>query len=134
MSLVLAPDVESLAIQYLKAHDELEDVRIASELPAKAEFPFVTVLLVGGIQPVAEYLEGYRLQVDTYGGTREEARLLARTVHAALLDMTGTHDEGIVTGIATLIPLRHLSDPSTGRVRFNFDVRVWCHPAPDLGS
>ncbi len=138
MSTALAPDIETVAIQYLKAHTDVLDLvastRIASELPAKVELPFVTVLLAGGIPSQGEWLEGVRLQFDVWGTNREETRLLARTVRAAVLDMLGSYDGCVVNGVATLIPLRKLHDPDVGRVRYQFDVRVWCHPGPDLGS
>lgn len=131
--LQLLPDVESIVIQYLKQQEDVlelltDSARISSELKQKAEFPCLTAAQGPGIVRVERFLVGHRIQVDAWGGTREEARLLARTAHAALLELRGTQDLGIVTGVETILAPRKFPDPVNNRPRYLFEVRVWATP------
>lgn len=138
--LQLLPDVESIVVQYLKDHEAIgeyfgdDDPRVSSELPPKASFPYLTTSQGPGIVRVEGFLVGHRMQCDAWGGSREQARLLARTAHAALVLLRGTTDLGTVTGVESILAPRKFSDPVNNRPRYLFEVRVWATSVPVAAS
>jgi hypothetical protein len=87
------------------------------------------ISLIGGTVPVERHLAAAMIQLDAWGGTRLEARMLSATAHAALIEMIGPQgDLGIVTGVATLIHPRKFTDVNNNRPRYLSEIRVWAHP------
>lgn len=129
----ILPDVESVMVAYLKVHTDVialvDPKNIATELPPKSDFPFLQLTLIGGAVPVERYLAAPTVQVDAWGGTRLEARILCATAHAALIEMVGLQGSlGTVTGVETLIHPRKFTDPTNNRPRYQAEVRIWLHP------
>jgi hypothetical protein len=128
VSIYLLPDCETIAVAYLKAHPDvialIDPMSIASELPAKPQWPYLRAWLTGGNVPAERHLIGSTLQVDAFGGSREEARVLGATAHAALIEMVGEQPSGgFVTGVATVLALGKVRDKY--RPRYTFEVRIW---------
>jgi hypothetical protein len=126
---VILPDVESLVVQYLKASDlvtALVDGRVSGDLPSRPTFPAVTVLLVSDNVPIEQHLAGAWIQLDCYGTTREEARLLARTVHAVMSAWAGTFNDAVVH-CETIIGVRRMPEPEDNRARYQVNMRVFAH-------
>jgi hypothetical protein len=105
LSLVLAPDVERLLVDFLLAQPEvvaIVDDRVCTEFPATKVFPLVRLSQFGSL-PVAQprWLQTHTVQVDCYGGPKRTAFLLAETVAAVMDDrLIGTHSEGVVSGVS----------------------------------
>lgn len=142
MTVRLLPDVEKLVSVYLRAHTAVTALvaqRVYTVIPnsADAEEPLVRLTQFNSLDaiPNVPHLDAAFLQVDAYGGPKAVASLIGRTVRAALADLPGTHDEGIVTGVRTA---GWAYDPDgdfpTARPRFRFDLTVWAHPNPLTGS
>lgn len=104
MPVRLLPSPEVLAAAYLKASADvsaLVGARIGTELYAGTD-PAVWLSLVTGEERFRNHLIAATLDVRSYGGSKAAADLLARTVHAVLHDMPGSHAQGVVTDVATL--------------------------------
>lgn len=144
VDIVLMPDIEQLVVGFLLDQSELASVdeRIYTELPKEKVFPAVRVHQFNDAQATERtlWLMRYSLQIDVWGGTKNQARDIADTIRA-LLDarVVGTHAEGVVSGVIT----RGLDTTADGTVptkdgkarpRCRFDVDIWAHPAPDVGS
>lgn len=126
-------DVESLLVRELKAHADIIAIvgpRVATELPPKASFPYLTLFLTGGNVIVERHLSAPTVQVDAWGGTRAEARNLALVAQGVIHTLRGTYTEGVVSGAEDLIPVRRLFDATANRPRYMFEVRVFAHPLP----
>lgn len=105
---------------------------IGTELYAGTN-PGVWLSLVTGGESVRNHLITPVIDVRSYGGTKAQADLLARTVHAALLDAPGTHASGVVTDVETLtLPAWSPDDGfETPRPRYLASYRLTVHPLPD---
>lgn len=104
MAVRLLPSVEVLVVAHLKASSDVTAItgnRIGTELYAGTD-PAVWLSLVTGEERVRNHLAAPQLDVRSYGGTKAQADLLARTVHAVMHDLPGSHSEGVVTGVDTL--------------------------------
>jgi hypothetical protein len=126
---VILPDVESLVVQYLKQSDRvsaLVDGRVSGDLPSRPTFPAVTVLLVSDNVPIEQHLTGAWIQLDCFGTTREEARLLARTVQAVMSAWAGEFNDAVVH-CETIIGVRRMPEPEDNRARYQVNMRVWAH-------
>jgi len=103
--LILLPDVEQLVSVFLRAHDAvtaLIDDRTFGATPANKTLtaePFVRLTQFDSVSPTRGWLTGAVLQIDCYGGPKAFASLVGRTVWAALLELPGEHDDGVVTGV-----------------------------------
>lgn len=104
MPVRLLPSAEVLAVAYLKASADvsaLVGARIGTELYAGTD-PAVWLSLVTGEERFRNHLVAPVLDIRSYGGTKAQADLLARTVHAVMHDMPGSHAQGVVTDVACL--------------------------------
>lgn len=104
MAVRLLPSAEVLLVAYLKASPDvtaLVGTRIGTQLYAGTD-PAIWLSLVTGSERVRNHLVAPVLDVRSYGGTKGQADVLARTVHAVLHDMPGSHAQGVVTDVATL--------------------------------
>lgn len=120
-----------MIVQALKAHAlmiPLVDGRVSGDLPPKPVFPAITVTLVSDTVPIDFWLSGAALQIDCYGSTREEARLVARTAHAVLVATQGKTDLGVISSIHTLLGVRRMPEPVDNRARYMFEIRAYIHP------
>lgn len=127
------PDIESLLVGVLKGDSEVQAIvgqRVATELPPKASFPFLALLLTGGNVFVEQHLTGTTVQVDAWGTSRAEARNLALVAQGVIHQIKGTYTEAVVSGVEDVIPVRRLYDGVAHRPRYMFEVRVYAHPVP----
>jgi hypothetical protein len=103
VSIPVLPDVEAVVIGYLKASSSVTAIvpaaRIRGMLPAGPPWPFLTVHRVGGAPSVEQWLDSARIEVQAWSDSAPQANLLARTVRAALHNMTGVYTGGVVTGV-----------------------------------
>lgn len=103
MAVRLLPSIEVLAVAHLRASTDVAAIagsRIGTELYAGSD-PAVWLTLVTGEERVDNHLIAPMIDVRSYGGTKAQADLLARTVHAVMHDMPGVHAQGVVTGVGT---------------------------------
>lgn len=143
MSDLLPPDAEKLLVNFTldEFGDELDD-HVYTELPGSKSFPAVRIHQFYDEQASgpALWLMRYRLQVDVWGGSKNETRLLADSIRRSLVhDLPGTHDEGVVTnvevrGLDTTADNAVPTDNGRPRPRCRFDVDVWAHAAALVGS
>lgn len=138
MTLRVLPDAELLTVTWLQSIDELANLYagIHTEVPADPTLPLVRVIRVGGTPTVRQHLDVARLQVDVWAerGEKQAAHDLARLVQAAMHNLPGVHDEGVVTcvedGVFSWSP-----DEATGWAGYTADYLVYLHPNPgDAGS
>ena len=135
MTLRVLPDAEMLVVNYLRSIEELANlyVDIWTRIPETPALPLVRVLRVSGTPAVRQHLDVARLQVDTWADTKEDAHTVARLVQAALHDMPGSHDEGVVTGVDDGV-FRWAPDDETGWAGYQADYLVYLHPNPADGG
>lgn len=134
MAVRLLPSVEPLAVAHLKASDDvaaLVDGRIGTELYAGTA-PAVWLSLVTGDERFRNHLAAQLLDVRSYGGTKADADLLARTVHAVMHDMPGSHALGVVTAVRNAaMPAWNPDDGfNPPRARYVGSYVVTLHPNP----
>lgn len=104
MAVRLLPSPEVLTVAHLKASVDvaaLVGTRVGTELYAGTGSA-VWLSLVTGSEQVRNHLITAVLDVRSYGGTKVQADELARTVHAVMHDMQGSHAQGVVSGVDTL--------------------------------
>lgn len=121
MTTALIPDAEKVVSNYLREHEAVAAAcpRIVATMPGEStggtSSAWVRVIeLAGSAQSdsKADHLITFLLQFDCYAGAtggQPEAKLIARTVRAALNDMPGTHEGGVVTS-ARIVGWRRLPD------------------------
>lgn len=133
MTLRLGVDAKALTIAYLKAHTSVAAIcagRVSDR--AKNTFPQVTVISVGGRELVTaggyqSHLDETHLQIDCWGersvNDQETTQLLARTVRAAMLEMSrASHTLGGVSGVRTITPPHDFADDLRARVTADYGV------------
>lgn len=136
------PDVELVAVNYLtRVGSRVRDLtdagagrfRVYTTLPKAADFPLLRVVRFGGV-PVRSYplrLLAVSLQLDAYGGSKEDARRLIDTAVAELADMhTATHAGAVVTAVNVIRLAQYLPDNDFNppKPRYTADVSVLVHP------
>lgn len=134
MAVRLVPSAEVLAVAHLKASSDVTAIagsRIGTELYAGTD-PAIRLSLVTGDERVRNHLVAPVLDVRSYGGSKADADLLARTVHATLHDMPGVHATGVVTGVDALTMPIWLPDEGfePPRPRYVGTYSVTMHPLP----
>jgi hypothetical protein len=134
LALRVLPSVERLVVEYLRASTDVQALvnqRVSTSLPSSPTFPYVTLLLVSGGELARNHLDVVTLQVDAWGGTREQADVLIRTVRAAMLQMPGVHDGAVVSAVVTLVTPRWNPDDTVEppKARYTCDMQVVLHPA-----
>jgi hypothetical protein len=132
MAVRLMPSLEVLAVAHLKASADvtaLVGARVGTELYAGTGAA-VWLSLVTGEERVRNHFAEQMLDVRCYGGTKADADLLARTVHAVMHDMPGSHATGVVTAVSTAtMPSWNPDDGFTpARPRYIASYLVAVHP------
>lgn len=126
-AIIILPDVETLAIAYLKTLPEFTGVTVVSKLPPKVVYPVLTVSNIGGVPIIDWHLGADILQLDAWGKTRAQARSLILTAHGALVAWRGKQDAGpVITGTATFSGVQSLPDPNHSH--WLMRMRVFSHP------
>lgn len=132
---ILLPYIEKLLVDFLADQPEIATLvadRVYTELPETKVWPLIRLHQFNSLRPTtrARWLATTVVQIDAYGGTKNIAHRLAQTC-AGVLDarLTGTHDEGVVTGIVCY-GLRDEPDETfeSARPRWLFLAEITAHP------
>ena len=129
MAYALMPDVDQALVTFLKTHASLTPLhggRVATSLPAGTA-PVVRITPLGGDSPWP-WESQPEYQVEWWGGTQAEAKLLARTGEAVLWDFLGPITGGRVTGISIPISQLWSPDETSARARLITQVSYRVHP------
>lgn len=134
MAVRLLPSTEVLVVAHLKASVDvtaLVGARVGTELYAGID-PAVWVSLVTGSERVRGHLVAQIVDVRSYGGTKTQADVLARTVHGVFHQMPGTHPQGVVSAVECLTLPSWLPDEgfTPPRPRYVSSYLVVAHPSP----
>jgi hypothetical protein len=129
------PDAEAVTGKLIR--DNVSGSRVYSSIPKRPEYPLVLVRRYGGVPVTRMRLDAADIQIDVYGTSKSEARLLASQVRAALLEqgetgasVTVSSGNAYVTGITQIMGLTWMPDPSNVPTnRYVFSVRVFLHAA-----
>lgn len=130
------PDVEAIAIAYLKAHagltTALAGATVAGDVPGNVgTVGALTVTRIGGSPAIDFWLDRAVIDVNAWGTSKTHASLVIRTAIAALHDMAQTTSvRGVVTGVETVLGPQYLPDDSRTPTlaRYVASVSVWAHP------
>lgn len=138
MPLRVLPDAELLVVGYLRGIDELANlyVDIHARIPRLPTPPLIRVLRVGGTPVIRQHLDVARLQVDCWADGdygKETAHTIARLAQAALHDLPGAHDEGVVTAVEDGV-FRWAPDDDTGWAGYQAEYLIYLHPNPADGG
>lgn len=134
MTIQLVPDAEAIVSSFLRGRSEVTALvasRVYTEIPNSPTFPLVRIYRFGGA-PLTSYplhVDQALLQIDCFGGTKSQARTLAETVRAVLVEAAATTLSGGVVTAATFGPLTYLPDPgyTPAKPRYTTDVTVTIH-------
>lgn len=137
MANAVLPDVEQLVVDYLRASSdvgaEIGD-RIWPEKPSTTPAePYALVQRLGGAVAVPRRLDGARIQIDVYGGSRFSCHRAARAIRAAMWEAHKvSHSLGVVTGVDEESGPAWTPDPvdTAGRrkPRYTQSLIVFVHP------
>lgn len=106
--LALPVNIEALVSAFLREQPEMIDLvadRIYTVIPKPAKgdpkYPLVLVtLIIDAPHTGPLWGIGFDVQVDAFGGSKDEARRIAGTARALISDrLTGVHPEGVVNGV-----------------------------------
>lgn len=129
MAYAVLPDVDQALITFLDTHPALVPLhggRVGTNL-ASGSLSSVRVTPLGGGQPWP-WEASPEYQVEWWGGTQSEAKLLARTGEAALWDFLGPITGGRVTGVTVALSQLWSPDETTARPRFLTQVSFTVYP------
>lgn len=128
------PDAELLVVDFLRDHADvaaLVGIRITTELPPNPVYPRVTVQRIGGVPSIPGFLDSPRVEIAAWADKYDKsvAHEVARTVEAAMLELPGTHDLGVVTSVIQdgLGP-RWMPDEPTDLPRYVMTFEFYVHP------
>lgn len=139
MALVLEPDYEVIAVDWLKDSAEVIAVVPATSISTKLRRPWqpgdvaLRVRRIGGLptEGSAEHLGRGRLQVECFAGDEDTAARGARLALARLRALAGTTDgDVVVTEVRTDLGLANVPDPDSDAERFLVGVVLYAHAAP----
>lgn len=123
MLYALPPDPQSALITFLSTHTDvaaISGMRVSSTRLDTAQPRIQVTALPGDVtQPWEEASE---FQVDCWGGTETQAFTLARTVCAAIYELT-LQNPAVTAAFPTLRPFAS-HDPDTGRPRFICQIQL----------
>ena len=128
MLYALPPDPQAALITFLSTHTDVAAISGMRVSSTKLDTPQpriqVTALPGETTQPFEESAE---FQVDCWGGTETQALTLARTVCAAIYELT-TQSDTVTSAYPTVRPFAS-HDPTTGRPRFICQLQITQSPA-----
>lgn len=122
------PDVDQAFIDFLKTHPSLVPLhggRVGTRLQSTSTA--VRIASLGGAQPWP--WEGQpEYQVEWWGGTDAQAKILARVGEAELYDFLGPVPGGRITGVVVNLMQLWSPEETTGRPRFITHVQYTTYP------
>ena len=143
MAVRLLPSVTKIVVAWLRASADMQALvsdRVGTSLYAGTS-PTVQVTHVTGEERVRQHLIAQMIDVKSYGGTPDDAELVALTAHDVLHQMIGSRTGGSVpdarrTGVVTAV--RCLTMPSwnpdegftPARPRYLGTYELTLHPSP----
>lgn len=130
------PDVEAVAIAYLKSHAGLTAVIPAAQISSSVagnvnDAGALTINRTGGTAPEPRWLDRAVLDVNAWATTKQQASLMIRTALAALHDMAQHHGSfGVVSGVDDILGPQWVPDDSRTPTlpRYLASVAVYAHP------
>lgn len=131
-------NVEALVVEYLSSSArvlaQVDEDRVATELPGNAELPFLKVDLLPGSSstPQTARLARARVQLSAWGPAGAGGKLLAwELIAAAFADLLeapdATHTFGVVTGADAEVMPYWSPDPETDDPRYLAVVALYVH-------
>lgn len=123
MLYALPPDPQAALITFLSTHTDvaaISGMRVSSTKLDTAQ-PRIQVTAIPG-EDTQPFEESAEFQVDCWGGTETQALTLARTVCAAIYELT-LQNPAVTSAYPTVRPFAS-HDPQTGRPRFICQIAV----------
>lgn len=124
------PNVEAIVVTALREDAGVTEVvgqRVHGSRPPDAVDPLLVVQRVGG-NADGQWIENARIQVDAWGTTRGDAFAGANAAAAALRELSGAFDSGVLSGAERTSGPMWLPDPVTDRPRYIVQFTVYAHP------
>jgi hypothetical protein len=109
--------------------------RVYSSIPKRPTYPLILVRRIGGVPITRHRLDAADIQLDVYGTTKSEARLLAVQARQSLYEAEGStisisSGNAWYSGVTDVQGLTWLPDSSNVPLnRYVFTVRVFLHSA-----
>lgn len=106
----ILPDAELAVIQYLRARSEVTSLvpasRITTALPSSATYPYITVTRAGGNALQAWAIDQPSLQIDVWGGLKEDCYAVAAAIRACIVAIRNDQvsEATLVSGFEELGP------------------------------
>ena len=125
----LLPDLDQALVAFLAGHAALAPLhagRVGTKL-ASGDAPALRTSSLGGTQGWP-WEARQEFQIESFGGNQGQAKLLARTVEAAVYDLIGSVTGGHVRGVAVQLSQLWSPDDTTGRARYITQVQFTVYP------
>lgn len=129
MAYALLPDMDANLVAFLTTHPQLTGLhggRVGTKLAA-GDTPAVRTSSLGGVQQWP-WLAVQEFQIEWWGGTQAQAKLLARTGEAVIYDLIGHVTGGWVRGAEVALSQLWSPDETTGRARYITQIRINVFP------
>lgn len=134
MTFDVMPDAEAVVSTLIRS---TLGARAYSSIPRSPTYPLVLVRRYGGVPVTRMRLDSADIQIDVYGKSKSEARLLAQQVLTELKSqgeesatVTVSTGNAFVTGVTQIMGLTWMPDSSNVPInRYVFSVRVFLHAA-----
>lgn len=122
------PDVESVAVTYLRTALGVLADKVATKVPATMPAKMVRVSLTGGSRSNL-ITDRVQLTVECWADDEPTASNLARKAHAHMLAAAGTITNGVwIRGVSEVGGVQFFPDPDTSKPRYQFTVRLSVRP------
>lgn len=133
----MIPNVEKIVVQHLLNDGDVTDVlgaanRVSTELPPDAALPRIRITLAGGTIPVRGWLYTFRVSVEAWAATKDEAWDVLNAALTSLQDgLDGALvDGGVVTAADQETGATWVPDPESKTPRYLATVSLTVHPEP----
>lgn len=123
------PDVEVVAVTYLRAALGVLADKVATKVPATMPAKMVRVSLTGGSRTNL-ITDRVQLTVECWADDEPTASNLARTAHAHMHAASGAITSGVwIRAVDGVGGVQFFPDPDTSKPRYQFTIRWAVRPA-----
>lgn len=125
------PDAEAVVAEWLRGGNlDLVGARVYPSIPEDPTYPLITLARIGGVPAVRQYLDAANIQIDAWGGTKQQAHDIAAAARVRCQHLEGqsviTPVEAFISAVEDSLGMVWFPDELTGRERYLFSMTFYC--------